>query len=130
MRAVPGHTHYPPSTTGRSLLCYLISGTGIQFRKDRSDLHGCHVSFQGKLALHTPLVTLELGILGSSTKNLRMVTGRILRVLYGRRFRKRALKGEREAPGKGERPLAHENQSACEREASARVAEKVFTVQS
>lgn len=46
----------------------------------------------------------KLGILGNSTMNLRMVTGSILGVLCRRKIREKALKGEREPPGKGEWP--------------------------
>lgn len=63
--------------------------------------------FKGKLTLHTLLVMSELGILGNSTMNLRMATRGILRVLRRRKIREKALKGEREPPGKRERPPDH-----------------------
>lgn len=63
--------------------------------------------FKGKLTLHTLLVMSELGILGNSTMNLRMVTGSILEVLCRRKIREKALKGEKEPPGIGERPPDH-----------------------
>lgn len=60
--------------------------------------------FKGKLTLHTLLVMSELGILGNSTMNLRMATRGILGVLCRRKIREKVLKGEREPPGKRERP--------------------------